>query len=130
MKTKAGYVMSILVVDDSAMLRKQVGGALKRAGFDVVEAADGRAALDIVRGASDITCVICDVNMPWMSGVELVEEIAKLEQRPPVLMLTSESKPHLIERAMAAGAVGWLTKPCNPDHVVATAKKLSQGGAR
>jgi two-component system chemotaxis response regulator CheY len=122
--------MSILVVDDSAMLRKQVGGALRRAGFDVVEAADGRTALDIVRAAADITCVICDVNMPWMTGVEFVEELAKLEARPPVLMLTSESKPDLVERAMAAGAIGWLTKPCNPEHVVATARKLSQAGAR
>jgi len=122
--------MSILVVDDSATLRNQVGGALRRAGFDVVEAADGRTALELVRGTSEISCVICDVNMPWMSGVEFVEEVAKLEQRPPILMLTSESKPDLVERAMAAGAIGWLVKPCNPDHVVAAAKKLSQGGVR
>ncbi len=120
--------MSILVVDDSAMVRRQVGTALKNAGFDVVEAADGRAALELVRAGGDgITCVICDVNMPWMSGVELVEELARDPVRPPVIMLTSESKPQLVERAMAAGAVGWLVKPCNMLHVVAAAKKVAKG---
>lgn len=119
--------MSILLVDDSAMLRKQMGTALKNAGFEVIEAPDGHAALELLKGTG-VSCVVCDVNMPRMNGVELVEELAKRASadRPPVVMLTSESKPDLVERAMAAGAAGWLVKPCNPDHVVRVVVKLSK----
>src|SRR5437016_2308802 len=98
--------MAILVVDDSATLRMQVGRALRTAGFDVLEAGDGKTALEMVHGHKEITCVICDVNMPWMSGIEFVEAIAPMDDRPPVVMLTTEARPEMIERAMAAGASG------------------------
>ena len=117
--------MTILVVDDAAMVRRDVGSALKKAGYNVVEAADGNTALEMVRTNALIDCVFCDVNMPWMSGVEFVEEVAKLDPRPAVIMLTTESKPDLVRRAKAAGAIGWIAKPCNPEHLVATASKLA-----
>jgi len=117
--------MLILVVDDSAMMREYVGGVLKEAGSEIIEAPDGQVALEILRGRSDIKCIICDVHMPLMDGVELVEEISKLPSPPPVVMHTTESKSQLVHRALAAGVAGWVQKPCKPHLLVAAARKLT-----
>src|SRR5690349_4608583 len=97
----------VLVVDDSATVRTQAGRALTAAGFEVLEAIDGVDALDKLKTTSGIALVVCDVNMPRMSGIELIESLAKDEARPPVLMLTTEGHPQLIQRAKAFGAKGW-----------------------
>lgn len=116
---------TILVVDDSAMLRMQVARAFTSAGYRVLEAADGVAALERLVEAPEIACVVCDVNMPRMSGVEFVETLAGRGAAVPVIMLTTEANPELIGRAKAAGAAGWLLKPCNPAHIVAATRKLT-----
>jgi two-component system chemotaxis response regulator CheY len=64
--------------------------------------------------------------MPRMTGVELVEAIAKLPGlKPPILMLTTEAHPALIQRAKAYGAKGWMMKPFKPELLVAAARKLT-----
>nr|HEX4318928.1 response regulator [Kofleriaceae bacterium] len=114
----------VLVVDDSATVRQQVGTALVQAGFQVVEAVDGLDALDKVSGAA---MVICDVNMPRMNGLEMIE---RMHADPaytsvPVLMLTTEGQPALIQRAKKAGAKGWVVKPFKADLLVAAVKKIT-----
>jgi len=112
-------VKRILVVDDSLTVRHQVAVALRAAGFEVVEAIDGRDAQDKLDAS--IAMVICDVNMPRMNGLELLETIA----RPmPVLMLTTEGQTTLIARAKAAGAKGWIVKPFRAELLVAAVGKL------
>ncbi len=117
----------VLVVDDSLMVRTQAKRALEGAGFEVVEAANGLEALE--RLTDDIACVLCDVNMPTMNGVEFLEAAsARGEPMPPVLMVTTESEANLIRRARALGALGWMLKPYKPDSLVATVKKLAARG--
>jgi two-component system chemotaxis response regulator CheY len=117
---------TVLVVDDSATMRMQVSRALSGAGFEVIEAADGLDAMEKLKATPRISCVICDVNMPRMSGVEFVETLMTFEgPQPPVVMLTTEANPQLMQRAKAAGALGWLLKPFNASAVVATVTKLS-----
>ena len=115
----------VLVVDDSPSVRQQVGMALRQAGFDVVEAgdgADGAARID----QNDIAAVICDVNMPRMNGLEMLEKVKSNAKHAalPVLMLTSEGQPALMERAKKAGAKGWIVKPFKAELLVAAIKKL------
>ncbi len=117
----------ILVVDDSATVRQQVGLALGQAGFDIVEAVDGMDGVDKLNQLSDISLVICDVNMPRMNGLEMLEKVhtEKKHLHVPVVMLTTEGQPELVERAKKAGAKGWIVKPFKAELLVAAAKKLT-----
>jgi two-component system chemotaxis response regulator CheY len=117
----------VLVVDDSATVRQQVIAALVPAGFEVIEAADGRLALEALKQHTTTKLVICDVNMPNMNGLEFLRQLANLDPRPSasVVMLTSEGRADLIEQAKKAGARGWLVKPFKPEQLVAVARKLS-----
>ena len=117
----------ILVVDDSSAVRQQVSLALGQAGFDVVEAADGVDGAETIRSDPDIRMVICDVNMPRMDGLEMVETVKAEPQfaNLPIIMLTTEGQPSMIKRAKAAGAKGWIVKPFKAQMLVATAEKLT-----
>lgn len=118
---------TILVVDDSSTVRQQVSIALKQAGFDVLEAADGQIGLAVINTNRSIEMVISDVHMPNMNGLEMVEKIkSKPENKSlPILMLTTEGQPALVKRAKEAGAVGWIVKPFNANQLVQTAKHLT-----
>lgn len=117
----------ILVIDDSATIRQQVRLALSQAGFDVLEAADGVEGLEQLRAGAGIDAVICDVNMPRMGGIDMLEQCSK-QNLPavPVLMLTTEGQPALIQKAKQFGAKGWIVKPFKPELLVAALKKVTQ----
>ena len=116
---------NILVVDDSASLRQVVGITLKGAGFDVIEACDGRDALSKV-GGQRIHLVISDVNMPNMDGITFVRELKKLPEHrfTPVIMLTTESQEAKKSEGQAAGAKAWVVKPFQPAQMLAAVSKL------
>lgn len=115
----------ILIVDDSASLRQVVAIALKGAGYDVVEACDGRDALGKLTG-DKIHLVISDVNMPNMDGITFVAEMKKnaAYKFTPVIMLTTEAGDDLKERGKAAGAKAWVVKPFKPDQMLTAVSKL------
>jgi two-component system chemotaxis response regulator CheY len=119
---------SVLVVDDSMMVRNQVGKALKSQGYEVLEAVDGLDALEKLETNPATGLIVCDVNMPRMSGLEFLEQLQARGTRVPVVMLTTEGQPELIRRAKALGAMGWLVKPFKAEHLAATAKKLAPTG--
>lgn len=121
----------VLVVDDSGFVRQQVGRVLRGAGFEIVEAADGDQALAAFAAHPDLALVICDVNMPNRSGLEVLEVLAVESGAPkvPVVMLTTEGQHELIVRAKALGAKGWIVKPFKPEMLVMTAQKLTAGAA-
>jgi two-component system chemotaxis response regulator CheY len=116
----------ILVVDDAPSVRQQVAIALTQKGYQVVEAGDGLEALQRL-AASPVNLIICDVNMPRMNGLEMIERV-KADPRNgglPIIMLTSEGQPALIERAKKAGAKCWIVKPFNATLLVAAVDKLA-----
>lgn len=117
---------TVLVVDDSGTVRQQVTMALKQAGFATREAADGREGLNTI-SAGNIDMVICDVNMPNMNGLEMVEAVkAKPENSSlPIVMLTTEGQPSMIKRAKDAGAAGWIVKPFDAGQLVSAARQLT-----
>jgi two-component system, chemotaxis family, chemotaxis protein CheY len=116
---------TILVVDDSSMVRQQVGRALGGAGFRIVEAADGVDALEKLAAFPETKLVVCDVNMPRMNGIEFLENLWSNGSALPVVMLTTEGQPDIIHKAKALGAKGWIVKPFKPDLLIAAAKKLT-----
>jgi two-component system chemotaxis response regulator CheY len=115
----------ILAVDDSASMRQMVAFTLKSAGFDVAEAEDGQAALDLAK-TEKFKLVLADVNMPRMDGITLVRNLRTLAEYKftPLLMLTTESTPEKKLEGKAAGATGWLVKPFNPEQLVATVQRV------
>jgi two-component system chemotaxis response regulator CheY len=109
---------NVLVVDDSAMMRKIVIKNLKDCGFDVVvtEANDGVEGLEKFKaGAFD--CVLSDWNMPNMDGLTMVKEIRKLDptKKVAVIMITTEGSADKVKDAVLAGANNYLAKPFTPD---------------
>jgi len=118
----------IIVVDDSATMRQQVKQALTPAGFDIVEAVDGRDGFNKVQADAAIDIMILDVNMPRMNGIELVEALNKegrVQKGLKVVMLTTEGHAELIQRAKAAGAKGWMVKPFKPEMLLAAVQKMA-----
>ena len=119
--------VKIMVVDDSMMIRQQVGRALTQAGFGVIEACDGQDAIEKLNKAPEVGLIICDVNMPRMSGLEFLEAVRKDAKlaKLNVVMLTTDGQQELVQRAKSLGAKGWITKPFKADLLIAAAKKLT-----
>jgi len=115
----------ILVIDDSASLREVVSIALQCAGYEVVQAADGKQALDKLDG-SRIHLAICDVNMPVMDGISFVKEAKKRAEYRfmPIIMLTTESRESRKQEGQMAGAKAWVVKPFRPEQMLHAVAKL------
>ena len=117
---------SILAVDDSASMRALVMQTLQKAGFKTVEAMNGQEALDAVKGISKLDLVITDLNMPVMDGISFVQKLRTLAafKYTPVLLLTTETRQDHKDKAKAAGATGWLTKPFDPNQLLAVIQRV------
>lgn len=106
--------MKILVVDDFSTMRRITKKLLREIGFHAIdEADDGMSAVPMLR-EQDYDLVITDWNMPGLSGLELLKTIrsdSKMDNETPVLMITAESKRHLIIEAAQAGVDGYVIKP-------------------
>lgn len=116
---------TILIIDDSASTRQVAGITLKSAGYDVIEAVDGKDALSKLDGQK-IHLIISDVNMPIMDGISFVKEARKLDgyKFTPIVMLTSELLERKKQEGQAAGAKAWVIKPIQPAQMLAAINKL------
>ncbi len=115
----------ILVIDDSPSLREVVSIALKTAGYQVIEAGDGRDALSRLDGTR-IHLMICDVNMPVMDGISFVRHVKQLASYRfvPIIMLTTESRESRKLEGQLAGAKAWVVKPFRPEQMLQAVAKL------
>jgi two-component system chemotaxis response regulator CheY len=98
---------------------------LLRAGYEVFEAEDGAQGL---KKASSETfdLVLSDINMPVMTGMEVLRGLRKLAQYKftPIVMVTTESQPEKKQEGKAAGATGWIVKPFEPEQLLAVVTKV------
>jgi two-component system chemotaxis response regulator CheY len=106
----------VLLVDDSAVMRKIIQRNIKETGLIVdefVEAGDGNQALEKVNDNGDLDLILLDWNMPNMSGIEFVKTLRELNlpKRIPVVMVTTEGSDAKVSEARENGADGYLTKP-------------------
>ncbi|RUO97528.1 response regulator [Hyphomicrobium sp.] len=116
---------SILTVDDSSSIRVAIKVALTGAGYTVTEAGDGAEGIRKAN-AGKFDLIITDLNMPVMDGLTMIEELRKIPAHGgvPIIFLTTESDAALKQRAKAAGATGWLTKPFQADNLLKIVKKV------
>jgi two-component system chemotaxis response regulator CheY len=126
-QTARDVVKKVLIVEDSQPVRQHISDVLTQAGYEAIEAVDGLDGLARLRGAAEaggFELVLCDVNMPRMGGIDLLEEIKRSGVTTPFVILTSEAVPNLMRRARAAGAAAWVVKPVKPDLLISAVTKI------
>ena len=110
-----------IVIDDSRAMRRILRKFLEELGFDVLEAGNGREALDVI-GSSDTIpdLALIDWNMPEMNGLEFVVEVRKKEEwrNITLVMVMTESEHNQIVRALASGAHEYVIKPFTKDGMI------------
>ncbi len=119
--------LRVLIVDDSAVMRKIVERTLRGAGVainKVFEAGDGEAGLTVMRDNS-IDLVLSDINMPKMNGLEFVKHLRAGEgPKVPIVMITTEGGEGGVLEAISHGANGYIRKPFTPDQIEAQLKRI------
>lgn len=117
---------TILIIDDSTSLRQVVQITLKGAGYNVVQAENGKDALDKLQSGVKPSLIICDVNMPIMDGISFVKEAKSLPEHKftPIIMLTTESAEDKKLEGQMAGAKAWVVKPFRPEVMLKAVQKL------
>lgn len=118
---------TILVVDDSASIRATITMTLQSAGFAVIEADDGNAALGQLE-RQRVHLIISDLNMPGMDGMTLLRQVKNqpTTRYLPFIMLTTENSPEIRQEGFDAGARIWLTKPFEPLKLIDDVYKVMQ----
>ncbi|MFZ5764895.1 MAG: sigma-54-dependent transcriptional regulator, partial [Thermodesulfobacteriota bacterium] len=112
---------TILIVDDDKMTRQTLSLALQDS-YQTIIAKDGKTALTVLR-EEEIDVVLSDLFMPGMNGIELLEEINRLPERPPVIFITGQGTVETAVQAMKLGAYDYVTKPVNIDRLCLTIEK-------
>lgn len=119
--------LRLMLVDDHRMLREGLRRALEAEGFIVVgEASDGHEALKMaLERKPDV--VLMDVSMPDVDGIEATRAIMQADARQRIVMLTMHMDRDVIDRAIKAGAVGYLTKDCSVTEVADAVRMAANG---
>ncbi|WP_168210459.1 response regulator [Persicimonas caeni] len=122
--------LSVLVVDDEEIIHRVLRSAFERRGWTVTQANDGREALD--RAAKrQFDLVVFDLNLPFKNGFELLGELggAAAAKRPYMVVLSAEGQQESVVRAFELGADDFVSKPVNPDILVARIARLVRPAA-
>jgi two-component system chemotaxis response regulator CheY len=119
----------IFIVDDSATMLMSVKGNLEMNGFEVATAVDGQDALDKLKAGLKPDLIITDVNMPRMTGLELIKHVKALPgfRFTPILTLTTESQAAKRDEGKKLGATGWLVKPVSGPDLIKVIKQVLPG---
>ena len=121
-------MQKILIADDEARMRKLVRDFLTRAGYEVLEAADGEEAVDLFYSQKDIVLLILDVMMPRLDGYGVTKEIRKVS-RVPIIMLTAKSEEQDELQGFELGVDDYVRKPFSPKVLVARVEALLGRGS-
>jgi len=113
----------ILVVDDSSLVRNFHSNILQSAGFEADTAIDGMDALEKAM-QRNYSLIVTDINMPRMDGITFIEELRKLKNEVPVIVLTTQSEPENRKKALQAGANLYIVKPVKPEQLILNIKML------
>jgi CheY-like chemotaxis protein len=116
----------ILIADDDAATRHGVARLLESAGFNILEAGDGVAALDAIQ-KNKFDLVFLDVWMPHLSGLEVLSQMRTGPDRPKVIVMTSDGTSETLLRAIKEQAYDYLSKPFSPRQAVEVAQRVLSG---
>jgi len=119
----------VLIVDDSITVRELLSLTFSKVGYRVEQAKDGKDAWEKLRAGMQCNLIFCDIEMPKMNGLELLERLQKDEflSKIPVAMLTSRGGDTHRNSAKELGAKGYFTKPYLEEEVIRASKRLLKG---
>lgn len=115
----------ILIVDDEENIRHMLSVVLKKEGIECSTASNGREALEILEKET-FDIVLCDINMPKMTGMELLDEIAAKGIETTAIMITAYGSIENAIETMKHGAYDYINKPFRPDEVLLTIRKAEE----
>lgn len=114
-----------MAVDDSASVRQMVSFTLSEAGYNVIEACNGRDAIQKLNSNAP-NLIVTDLNMPEMNGIDLIRNVRTNPRYKfvPIILLTTESNDDKKKEGKSAGATGWIVKPFKPEQLLSVIKKV------
>jgi two-component system chemotaxis response regulator CheY len=119
--------MKVLLVDDSGMARRSTRRILEGAGYDVVEAEDGMAAIErYFVEKPDV--VMLDLVMKGMYGLEVLSKLRELDPEARVVVLSADIQTSSRDMVQAAGASGFLSKPADPEQMLEMVARAAERG--
>ena len=117
--------LRVLTVDDSRTILAMLHHTLSNAGFEVLQAEDGKQGLDVLK-SEQVDVVITDINMPVMDGIEFIRHVRATgnHQSLPILILTTETSQDKRDQGKAAGGTGWIVKPFDPEKLISVIHRV------
>ena len=119
-------MQTVLVVEDEKVIRDGLRRLLSHEGYRVLTAENGREALDII-GSDHIDVVLCDLKMPVMGAIEVLEQVGESCPDLPVIILTGQGTPENAVECMIKGAYDFITKPFRTSDVISLIKCAAEG---
>lgn len=117
--------MKILICEDDTMTLKALEHKLKKEGYTIISAQDGKSASDLLSEQNDIDLLLTDLHMPVLSGLELIDFVrGTLKSNMPIMMLTRVGLEETVLKAFELGADDYITKPFNPEELSIRIKRL------
>jgi two-component system, chemotaxis family, chemotaxis protein CheY len=116
----------VLIVDDEPNVRKMVGMALRKGGFDVIEAEDGQKGIEAIRSGDNplvLDTIVCDIHMPNLNGLEAIAYFRSQFPSVPVIVLTGQPNIDNAAELFKNGVVDYLVKPVQPEKLVEAVTK-------
>ena len=120
----------ILVVEDNDFVRMQIVSYLAGAGYDVLQARDGREALDLMVADNDVALSVVDVRMEPMGGFEYIRVLRGEDIQKPVILVTGDQTPDLLEQSGKLGVAAVLMKPVEKERLVKTVERIIRSEGR
>ncbi|MBN3834234.1 response regulator [Burkholderia sp. Ac-20344] len=117
----------VCVIDDDASVRKSLASLLKSAGYTALPFASGEAFL-ASGPPGDAVCVLIDLKMKGMSGLDVQRQLVQRDATIPVIFMSSHGDDESVRRAFAQGAVAFLRKPFSSDDMIDLIDRLAAGG--
>lgn len=115
--------LRLLITDDSRLLRKKLREELENLGCEVLEASNGREAIEMDM-ANELDGVILDIVMPEVGGIEALQAIRELSPDVPIVMLSSAGTPQKLMQTLKMGAIDFIQKPYTKEQIVRAVKAI------
>src|ERR1700710_724037 len=117
--------MRVLTVDDSRTILAMLHHTLSNAGFEVLQAEDGKQGLDML-ATEKVDVIITDINMPVMDGIEFIRQVRATGSHNslPILILTTETSQDKRDQGRAAGGTGWIVTPFAPEKLISVIHRV------
>ena len=126
MEENGKEALKIVVVEDSNLARKAIIDTLEQEGFEIVGEAPSAEKAMVLLQNSGCNCLIIDIVMPEISGIELAQALSELKNKMTIIMMSSLKQEDIIIESIAVGAIDFLQKPFEKETLIKSVKKAEQ----